>query len=777
VLDRTSESMLQQNSSQDAAALEKLRLQIEAHEKEDASRSVLKKAVGSVSSAFVKDGRSLEELQDIYAEQQRNLKEGKKVDAQRIQSLITEDRESSHLKSEIAEYGSNFLKTGVLFMRGKLGLAGTLGVFMLDQIRPGDSVKEMFVDAVMGAAKGGLMKGNFEWIGNKPIGVAAKGIAFGAGSRLLELGLTRQTYLDLKTGDLNLKKGLGEVLTGSLNKTALASDVVTFGAAHVLFAGANRLAGEAIDKSPLLKTMFTGTTFGLSTGATGEIMRQNAAGEQFDLGKIVKRSLIQGGLDTLAAAPGGIQADPHVQSRLRNTMRTGVDLIQTRLDAIKSSFNNVAGSLGLDGGLVLAPAGIPAGGRISDFGFRPSQSVKHEGQLYTVPVDPSKLPNGSGAPSDKVLATPEAIASDRKSEAYLEDLRWVEQARQDSLLKQAIFYGRQYDVVGIDLREGKAILRDPLVDGDRGPRSVMKFSNNLEIKPLVVDRDEYYYDRRGMVYKWDNGDVLLLRRELTAVPRESIKLLPGLDRHQIALRDGPMGRDGRVELPDGSHQKVISHRLDSGTSIPQALRKEMAGYQLNQILGLGNGFPVTVTRDFISDGRRERYWVQAKSGQRFEDRVRELATELYGSNSDDNVLRLIKAEDNKLTELGKQIELAVVERLIYGDAHTADFVIVETPSGLKVQSFDLYKSFFGRREPSWDAIASRISPLLTDFSNQPLTPATLDKIKAFVGNYSSTAGQEQLTQIGLTPNEIEGVLTRSIWFVENGKFPRAKRRR
>ncbi|HEY9871330.1 MAG TPA: hypothetical protein V6D08_19380, partial [Candidatus Obscuribacterales bacterium] len=416
MLERVSEQhVASAAAATDAQALEQLRQQIELHEKEDGSRSILKNALGSVSSVFVKDDVSLSDLKDFYRRQEQNLKDGKAVDSQAIQALVKSDREAVHLQSEILHYGSGFLKTAGLFMRGRVGLAGTVAMYALDQVRPGDSFKEQLADAALGAAKGGLMKGAFHFMGDKPVGIAAKGVGLGVSSRVLELGLTRQTYLDSKTGEFSLSKGLTDTVHGTLNKTALAADVVIFGAAHGMLRGGNRLVGGAIDKSPLATTMLTGTTFGLSAGATGEILRQNAAGEEFDLGKIIKRGLIQGAIDTVAAAPGGLQADPGARGRINNYMRTGVDNMRAQAEAVKSSFLNLADSISLDGGLVPAYAGVPSGIRVSA-----PRPIRNEA-LTTRPVgyDPRKdgimnmmdgatgPRNESGANIDGIIGAPE----------------------------------------------------------------------------------------------------------------------------------------------------------------------------------------------------------------------------------------------------------------------------------------------------------------------------------------------------------------------------------
>ncbi len=391
----------------DAQALEQLRLRIEVHDKEADSRSVLKRAVGSISSVFVGDEASVDHLREVYLQQQQNLKDGKAVDTAAIQTLIKSDREAAHLQTEVVHYGSQGLKTVGLFMRGRVGLAGTVGLYALDQIRPGDSFKDQLADATLGAAKGGLMKGAFHFMGDKPVGIAAKGVGLGVSSRVLELGLTRQTYLD-KSGEFSLGKGLSETVLGTFNKTALAADVVIFGAAHGLLRGANSASLGRIDKSPMLTTMFTGTTFGMSSGATSEIMRQNAAGEQFDLGKVVKRSLIQGAIDTLAAAPGGVQADPHVQGRIRSFTRNGADNMRAQADSLRTSFLNLADSISMNDRMMPAMAGVPSGMRLDvpaprpERASRPGRDPKLDGTIMMMDGPTS----GSGASLDGLLSTP-----------------------------------------------------------------------------------------------------------------------------------------------------------------------------------------------------------------------------------------------------------------------------------------------------------------------------------------------------------------------------------
>jgi hypothetical protein len=292
----------------DNASLEALRLQIEAHKKQDASRSLLGQAVDAV---WRSDDRSLQQMEALLAEGEQKAKAGDTAGLasmeKNIQERIKADQQAVATQDQVSGYGTGFLKTAALFMRGRLGLAGTIALYGFDQLRPADDWRTQLADFSLGGLKGAGMKGLFTVLGQKEVGIAAKGVGLGVGSRVLDLGLTRQTYLSTD-GSFSPGSGLGNVVRGSLDKSALVADVVIFGAAHGLLKGANNLTGEAIKRSPFASTVLTGTTFGLSSGAWNELERQRRAGEEFDLGKIVKSSLIQGALDTAAASAGGIQA-------------------------------------------------------------------------------------------------------------------------------------------------------------------------------------------------------------------------------------------------------------------------------------------------------------------------------------------------------------------------------------------------------------------------------------------------------------------------------------
>ncbi len=303
-------------SAETASALERLRQEIDLHKRQESSQSYLSRGLGVL---YRQDDNSFKALEQLSQEAAKAQKAGDTAAlskaAQQVEAAIKAHREGLSTQSEVTHYASGFLKTAGLFLRGRIGLAGTVGLYALDQMNPSDSVGVQLLDGGLGSAKGGLLKGAFHVLGSKDVSIPLKGVGLGTASRILETGLTRSTYLDQRTGEFQFGKGLNSIALTTFNKQALFADAAIFTVAHGLLKGTDGLTHGAIEKSAFLKTALTGTTFGMSSGATAEIMRQQAAGEQFDLGKITKKALIQGALDTVAATPGGIQAR-NLQTRI-----------------------------------------------------------------------------------------------------------------------------------------------------------------------------------------------------------------------------------------------------------------------------------------------------------------------------------------------------------------------------------------------------------------------------------------------------------------------------
>ena len=212
----------------------------------------------------------------------------------------TRDKGAVETRREVSHYAAGMVKTAALFMPGRYGVIATAGANMLDQAKAGDTLQNQLTDAGLGAAKGLALRGAFAASNKFNFSPVAKGLTLGISNRALELGMDRNTYLDPKTGEYSMQTGLSKTLSGTFNNRALATDVIIFAGAHKL---QSSLFGD-LSKSPFLATLVNGGTFGMTSGAIGEINRQNALGEVDHL-KVVKMALLQGTLDTLAAAPGG----------------------------------------------------------------------------------------------------------------------------------------------------------------------------------------------------------------------------------------------------------------------------------------------------------------------------------------------------------------------------------------------------------------------------------------------------------------------------------------
>lgn len=223
-----------------------------------------------------------------------------------VSSLVVSDQST---RAEVAHYATGFVKAVGLFARGRAGLAGTVAVYALDAMDPDTSIATQAVDGALGGSKGALLKGVLHGLGKKELPIATKGAVLGVASSAVETGLTRSTYIDPKTGSFDFGSGLDRVRETSLNRTSIIANAVIFTAAHGIFGGADNLSGGLIKKSPLLANMTNGFSFGMVSGAGTEIMGQQEAGGEIDIAGIAKKALIQGGVDSLAAIPGGVQSD------------------------------------------------------------------------------------------------------------------------------------------------------------------------------------------------------------------------------------------------------------------------------------------------------------------------------------------------------------------------------------------------------------------------------------------------------------------------------------
>lgn len=234
---------------------------------------------------------------------------------------------NSSTRNNVENYACELLTAVPLFMSGGKAYAASAALYGLNQAQTNESFTNQLEDGALGMAKGVAMKGAFDLVGGKnlsrtPLGLAAQGMTLGTLSRAADIGLTRQTYLDAN-GNVSLNSVLGgaeKTVTSALAPTSLATDAVTFGIAGTALKGLDKVTGGALESSPLLRTMSMGGTFGLTSGALGEVQQERSQHQALDPLKILEKGAIQGGITSIAAIPGGLQA-----ARAAGTVRIGTD--------------------------------------------------------------------------------------------------------------------------------------------------------------------------------------------------------------------------------------------------------------------------------------------------------------------------------------------------------------------------------------------------------------------------------------------------------------------
>lgn len=222
---------------------------------------------------------------------------------------------NSTVGKEISRYAPTFLQTAALFTPGRGALAASIALGASNEMRVGDSMEMQIAELGMGAAKGAATKAIFNKVGNANImggglwSVPARGVILGASTRAIDIGLTPQTWLS-NVGGFDPVMGATRTLQGSIgNPTAIALDAAIFSVAHGATFGANKLASGAIDRSPALRNIVMGSTFGVTSGSTQELVRQQQQGGPLNWGEIAKRGLIEGVVDGVASAPGAVMGD------------------------------------------------------------------------------------------------------------------------------------------------------------------------------------------------------------------------------------------------------------------------------------------------------------------------------------------------------------------------------------------------------------------------------------------------------------------------------------
>lgn len=273
------------------------------------------------------------------------------------------------------------------------------------------------------------------------------------------------------------------------------------------------------------------------------------------------------------------------------------------------------------------------------------------------------------------------------------------------------------------------------------------------------------------------------------------------DAKQIALRDGEftllsdnVGKlmtptwKGMVKTPEGN--KTVLFRPDDGTeAFAHRMQTEIAAYGLGGKMELSNTVPVSVARTVEVNGTTHRGYVQEIQGKNLADALDPGGARTMFRSPDRGMLNDF-SNNKPLVEAYQQ---AWLKRQIMGewDNHALNFVgskggpaeaaigpgakptapfvkNIDMGDGLRPATHqqDLVPSP-GLRQ-GWDNLNQH---LYKRAAGEPLPAETVSKVKEFVDTYNNPAGRKELGELGMTPQQVEGVLGRAEWFGKHGRLP------
>lgn len=116
---------------------------------------------------------------------------------------LGESEAQSRSHTDFEKYSKMFGMAVPLFLSRKGAVSLTLGMYALNEARPEDAVETQLVDAALGAAKGLAIKSTLQGMSAINGSPAMKGMAMGFVDRTSQAALTRQNWIDPKTGEVS----------------------------------------------------------------------------------------------------------------------------------------------------------------------------------------------------------------------------------------------------------------------------------------------------------------------------------------------------------------------------------------------------------------------------------------------------------------------------------------------------------------------------------------------------------------------------------------------
>jgi hypothetical protein len=308
------ENAVPPGGEQAAAQEARLALQLQAHDNQERKQTFLGAAFNGLYGGEKESGANLTKIASEM--QQARLSgdsERYKASAAKVEDAIKADNDALWTNDLVTGVGSGAVKAGGLFMaiaatKGKALFgagAATFTLFGLDQAKTNDTLGNQATDFALGGTKGIVTAASFKALSHGEINPMARGVAFGTSGRLIDLGLSRETYHNPDTNSgFDFSTGVERTLSGTFASRSMVADALLFGVSSKLAGGVSRFVGPEVASSQVFKTVSTSSMFGMSSGLYAEFTNQQQTGE-FNLGRLATRGLLQATADGLAGIPAG----------------------------------------------------------------------------------------------------------------------------------------------------------------------------------------------------------------------------------------------------------------------------------------------------------------------------------------------------------------------------------------------------------------------------------------------------------------------------------------
>lgn len=262
-----------------------------------------------------------------------------------------------------------------------------------------------------------------------------------------------------------------------------------------------------------------------------------------------------------------------------------------------------------------------------------------------------------------------------------------------------------------------------------------------------------------------------------------------IDEAQRALKEGEFTPTKSVDglttqtiigiVKHDGHEIPALFRPDNGTEGFAARQQaELVGYGLSKKMNADTS-PVTVARTLEVGGHKISGFIQEMRGTNMFDSLlpnARMAPLMHIGHSQ-------RAAFGSDTAMQSAFEKAYVQRMIMGewDNHSLNFSVEKLPdAGPRINNLDFGDALRPAANTSEflpsPGLRTSYEPLARNLYQQmagkPLSQETVDGLQQFLRYYDNPAGQAELKALGMTDQQLLGVMGRSRWFAQNRYLPR-----